>query len=241
MVPQSRPIPVLITRPSPQGDRFETALQARYGAAVVPVQTPLLASRFLTPMLPDGLPESVILTSETGARAAGRISQDLPRRAYCVGDQTAKVAREQGFATVSADGDAEALIALLLRHSDHAPFLHLRGLEARGDIVARLQAQGCTAAEAIVYHQEAQPLSAQAMAVLQQPGPVIVPLFSPRTAQVFCQAVASHSLRADLMLVAFSPAVAAELSDLPVKAMRIARHPSLAELFLESDSFIISA
>lgn len=245
MVLQSRAIPVLITRPQPQASRFALALAERYGDRVKPVLTPMLAPVFFSPSLPQGIFGSVILTSETGVRAAVTLPGDLPRRAYCVGDQTAAVAAEAGFQARSAAGDAEALLQLLLREPQDAPFLHLRGREARGSLIARLRAAGVQAEELIVYAQEPQPLSPEACQVLDGQGPIVVPLFSPRSAEIFRRALSSFSVKDDiwdrLHIAALSPTVSAHFPECPPNQIAVAQSPIQAELFSALDRFIFIA
>lgn len=227
MTPQSRALPVLLTRPAAAGDRFAADLAAAFGDRIVTLSSPLIAPRFLTPDLPAGA-AALILTSETGAEAAGRLRAGgaaLPARAWCVGDRTASAARAAGFEGISAQGDADALVALILSRGERGPLLHLHGRETRGDVAARLAAAGVTATGVAVYAQEAQPLSPAARAALDGAGPVIVPLFSPRTAELFA-ATAPH--RAALWLAALSPAVAAAVADLPAARRVTATTPDAA-------------
>lgn len=187
---------ILLTRPAPQSKRFAAALGLEC------LISPLIAPRFLAPDLPAH--KALILTSETGALAARGLA---PCRAFCVGDRTAEVARSLGFDATSASGDAEALMALIL--SDPiAPLLHLRGREARGDIAARLTAAGLPTHEAVVYAQEEQALTPEAVAALQGQTPVIAPLFSPRSATILAAECARITARAPLRVVAMSQAVA---------------------------------
>lgn len=244
MPSQSRALPVLITRPEPQASRFASALRDRYADRVDPLLTPLLQPAFLTPDLAAISFRSVVLTSETGARAAAVLG-GLPARAYCVGDRTADVATELGFQAHSAAGDAGDLFELLLTQPEHAPFLHLRGQDTRGDLVARLTGAGLCAHDAVVYVQQPVALSQSAIRILSAGGPVIVPLFSPRTASLFRTAVQTEipdeSVLSRLRIIAFSAAVAETFSDCPDSHLAIAAAPTLAELFLALDRFIFTA
>lgn len=221
---------VLLTRPGPQSDRFAASLRARAPGMAI-VTSPLMAPRFLAPDLPQGPWQAVILTSETGALAAGRCKPDLPDLAFCVGPRTAKVAARQGFAALSADGDAEALLALILSQPQ-APLLHLRGREARGDLARRLSAHGRPTAETVVYAQEEQALTPQARTLLAGRDPVLCPVFSPRAAQILRAACLRDHLGAPITLVAMSAAVAAAAGDLPVRCV-IAPQPT-GESMLET-------
>ena len=92
MTRQSRAPTILLTRPLAQSQRFAAVLA---DVISVPVMiSPLMATEFLLPALPHHTYSAVLLTSETGAIAAGRMREHLPKRAWCVGDRTAQVATE---------------------------------------------------------------------------------------------------------------------------------------------------
>lgn len=230
MTSQSRPISVLLTRPSVQGERFAADLAKRFGNAVQPVASPLMTPFLLAPEWPDIDYGCLILTSETGVEAAVHLREAgrvLPLRAVCVGDRTASVAQAAGFNARSAHGDAEALLRLVLGQDDPGPFLHLRGKEARGDIAPRLMAAGRMAHSAVVYEQRATPLSREARTVLSTAAPVIVPLFSPRSADLL---VAEGPFRASLRIAALSQAVAEHAEALSPDEMIVAERPDGASM-----------
>lgn len=230
MAPQSRPLPLLLTRPAAQGDRFATDLATQMPGWFDLFSSPLMAAVFLAPELPRSEWSSVILTSETGVEAANRLRSGglpLPRAAWCVGDRTAQVAQAAGFDARSARGDAEALISLILASDDRGPFLHLRGRESRGDIAPRLSAQGRLADAAIVYAQDPLPLTPQATAVLSAQTPVVVPLFSPRSAALFA---AQGPFSAPLWIVAISAATARAVETLTPQRLAIAERPDGAAM-----------
>ena len=228
MAPQHHALPVLLTRPAPQAARFAAELENRFGTGLLPLISPMMAAEFLGPEWPDLPYSTLILTSETGAEAAARLrgqARALPAKAICVGDRTAETARGLGFDARSAKGDAEALIALILESDDPGPFLHLRGREARGDIAPRLAAKGRPAHAAIVYAQVAQPLSAAAQALLSGEDPVIIPLFSPRSAAILAD---FGPFAAPLRVAALSPAVAEKAALLAPARLAVADSPDSA-------------
>lgn len=222
MPAQSLAPTVLLTRPAAQSASFAQSLQARVEGLRV-VVSPLMVTVFHTVTLPKEPLQGVILTSQTGAEAAGRLRTQLPDLAYCVGDRTAQVAREAGFRVQSAQGDAEALLALILREKPQA-LIHLRGREARGDLAQRLSAAGVFTQERVVYAQDAQPLSDDAVAVLSGKAPVLVPLFSPRSAEILGAAWQGLATHAPLVVVAISQAVAEAAAFCPTKPV-LAAHP----------------
>lgn len=233
MALQSSSLPVLITRPHPQGVRFAAQLAAAFGKTVAPVISPLIAPEYLWPTLPAGPFGALILTSETGARAAAGLRERggaLPDHAFCVGDQTAQVAQALGFQTTSAAGDAVALVTLLSGAGQHAPFLHLHGREVTGDIAGTLRVQGIAAQALAVYAQAEIALTDEALALLAAPAPVCVPLFSPRSARLFVAAFGATPAKSALRVVAMSAAVSAEIPLGLAQAVYTADHPDAASM-----------
>lgn len=213
---------VLLTRPQAQSARFAEDLRAAAPGMAI-VISPLLEARLLTPALTGGPWSSVILTSETGALAAGRLKAQLPDTAFCVGRKTGEAARLAGFSPITSDGDAEALLALILLHPK-APLLHLRGREARGDLARRLSASGWPTEELVVYAQDPRPLTSEAVALLQGAAPVIAPLFSPRSAEILASECRRVAATAPMTVIAMSAAVARS-ADIRQAAMQIVAHP----------------
>jgi uroporphyrinogen-III synthase len=211
-------VPVLVTRPIAEARAFAAVLGDRFGARVRPVLSPLMALKVLTPALPPGPFAGVIFTSAAGVEAAQRLRPELPPDAWCVGRKTAERAAAAGFRARSADGDAAALVAAILADAPDGRLLHLHGEDTRGEVAKRLVLAGIETVSLTIYRQESQPLSPEGTAVLASEGPVILPLFSPRSAALFDAAMPPGS-RATLHLVAMSAAVA--------EAARSIRHRSL--------------
>ena len=220
--------PVLITRPRDEAEALAKALTARFGARVRPVVTPLIAPRFLTPLIPDLPYAAVVFTSAQAVEGARLLHRKLPELAWCVGRKTAAVARAAGFDARSADGDGDvhALTTAILERPPGGRVLYLRGVNTHGNLLEKLNSSGIAADEAIVYAQEPQAMSPEAASFLSSDIDLIVPLFSSRTATLL-RAAAPPVIVARLHLAAMSAAVAAAVADLPLSAKVIARHPDL--------------
>ena len=224
MARQSHPL-ILLTRPVLQSQRFAAAL----GDALI---SPLMQPEFLSPVLPAGDFAAVVLTSETGAEAAGRISATggmLPQRAFCVGSRTAEAARAVGFVASSAEGAAGDLLAHVIGAAPRGPLLLLRGQDSVGDLQNRLISAGIETVSLIIYRQVALSLSDAAVAVLQGDCPVILPVFSPRSARLLVAELRRIAAKAPIWLAALSPAVA-EAFDFPTIHTEIAARPDSAAM-----------
>lgn len=213
---------ILISRPIGAAERFEEAIRAA-GIEAPVVRSPLLR------VVPTGDAPSladisgVIFTSVNGVEMAP--AGDLT--AWCVGEATAAAAQAKGWQAVAAGGDAEALVAKVLAARPEGVLLHLRGRVARGDVAARLSAAGVPTREAVVYDQELCGLTAQAKDILTREKPVIVPLFSPRTAAQFAKEWTQIKGKAPVFIVAMSAAVAEAVADVPAVERIVAAQPDV--------------
>ncbi len=215
MVTQSRakPVPLLLTRPETQGARFADDLRARFGDQIRIVKTPLMAPRFFVPTLPDGPFAALIITSQTGVEAYSRLGDAmklLPTQIFCVGERTAKAVRKAALQPVLIGANASSLIDQIKALQPVGRLLHLRGRDARGDIADGLNSAGIETFEAITYVQAEQPLAAEAAALLKAKFPVLVPLFSPRTAALFAAELRRITVISPLFIAAISDEVALE-------------------------------
>jgi uroporphyrinogen-III synthase len=228
----SAPVPVLVTRPFPEARAFAAALTRRFGPRVRPILAPLMATEHLSPTLPPGRFAGVIFTSAAAVEAALSMGADLPKDAWCVGRKTADRAAAAGFNARSADGDADALVAAILADPPQGRLLHLRGEDVRGEVAERLTSAGTETFSLTVYRQIARPLPPEGVALLGTLGPVILPVFSPRSAALFRAAMPGGS-RATLVLVAMSNTVAEAALPIPHLALVTASGPT-AEAMLDA-------
>ena len=222
MARQSHPT-VLLTRPLAASQRFAQALDGNF------VISPLMEPEFLTPQIPATNFAALVFTSETGVAAAIRLGIQPNAPAYCVGKRTAQTARRAGWDAISADGDASDLLALIIAQNPGGPLLLIRPEDAAADLQGSLLLAGIETIAAIVYRQKPAALTLQATELLQQPHPILLPLFSPRSARLFGNEYRRISGIAPLLVAAISPAVIAEL-DFPVQDSQVAERPDAAAM-----------
>lgn len=146
--------------------------------------------------------QALIFTSENGVRAYVKSQGHAGLPAFCVGERTAKAATDAGLKASSANGSADELVALVQDADLNGPLLHIRGEHTRGNIAQRIDAQ---VDEAVAYRQAPVNLTDEAQSGLQGDRVVILPMFSPRTAQLFFKFSTKRS--AQLHVVAMSEAV----------------------------------
>ena len=222
MVPQSRP-PILITRPQPQATRLARQLRALDWTGPVFV-SPLLEPQFMDAPLPGRTFQAIILTSETAVLAAQRL-QGLPKSAFCVGDRTAKAARRAGFTATSAKGDERDLLMTILQSGTPGPLLYLHGRDTRGTLVQDLISAGAETHSILVYAQNHRSLSTAALRLIRRPGPLLLPIFSPRSAALLAADWQAVGANATPHVIALSQAVADAAVPLHPARLTIAAHP----------------
>ena len=191
---------LLLTRPEPASRRFAAE------AAHLGLKTVIAPILRIAPVGHDAArlaqARGLVFTSAHAVPAAG---PGRGRPAICVGPATAQAAREAGFQVTEGPGDAARMMPLLDGLGDG--WLHPHGAH----VAKRLPVPGM-----VVYDQVPQPLGDPARQLLAGTGaaavivPVIVPLFSPRSARLLSAQLSAlgEQARAPLWLVPISPAAA---------------------------------
>lgn len=174
---------LLMTRPQAASEQFAQEIAAR-DLPIEVVISPLME------IVPVGAPVVITTGTEvifTSSNAVAVVGPGGHQRAWCVGPRTTAEAKAAGFDAVETGQTAEELVATLVANAATRPLLHLRGRHQRGDVTTRLCAAGLNAQSQVVYDQVARPPDDAFFLALSR-NPVIVPLFSPRSAELFVSA-----------------------------------------------------
>jgi uroporphyrinogen-III synthase len=222
---------VLITRPDEDAAPLARLLESRGHECLI---EPMLAIRYLDGEMPDPAGfQGLIFTSANGVRAFLRQSALRTATAWCVGDATARAAKEAGFGDVrSAAGDVQSLADHIAAEASPAdgPLLHVAGSTVAGDLAGLLLGAGFAVERAVLYEAETREiLSAAAREALASGTIDAVALFSPRTARTFARLVRTAGLGeacGTIDMLCLSRAVADALDDLPRKRLLIADEPT---------------
>jgi uroporphyrinogen-III synthase len=193
---------MIMTRPAGSNTRFVDRLSPEVRARLRIIRSPLIEIRGREADVDIGAQDTAMFTSENGIRFA---PPGEGRRAYCVGTLTTRAAAMKGWDAVCAGVDADGLVAHLMSIKPPGLLHHLSGVHVRGRIPERLREAGFSVEQTPLYDQILLPLTAEAMDCLTQDQPVLVPLFSPRTARHFATMAPRG---AELHIVAMSAAVA---------------------------------
>ncbi len=230
---------ILITRPEESAKSLTKDLQSLgHQVTVDPLIhiLPIDQKRVLK-YFPPSL-DVVVTTSQQAIRCLANLilQRDFPL--WCVGSESAKVAKELGFHTIhEAEGSAEDLVDKLLlnlRPCMEKPILHVSGDVIRVDLVKALQNKGVAAQRVIVYKtQEAKALSKDTQISLKAGTLDVILFYSPRTAHIFqtlCKCAKLELYCANLTAVCLSEAIKAEIQKLPWKNIRIAKKTTTDDL-----------
>ena len=191
---------LLLTRPKAQSHEFLSVCEDLAGRALPALVSPILQIKNVD-ALPDLDPyATLIFTSANGVAACADAIGG--RHVVTVGAKTCELANQAGADAKSLGEDVDVFLAQA--GGFKGPALFCRGTHTRGDLASRLNAQGIKTEEAVVYDQIAQPLGAEALALLQSDARVVAPVFSPRSARLLCDT----EISARLTVIAMSSAVA---------------------------------
>ena len=204
----ARPV-LLLTRPLPDSQRF-AAMLPDWDAVISPLQEIRAVDHDSARL--HAAPGLVF----TSAHAVPSAGPGRGRLALCVGTHTAQVARDAGFDVREGNGFAEGLLPLIA--AAPVPLIHPHG---------RHLARVLPVPGMVVYVQQAVPLTGEAQQLLAGPAPVVLPLFSPRSAALV--AAAAGGARAPLWPVAISDATLAAWN-LPAAGHAVAAVPDAAAM-----------
>ena len=233
----------LITRPREDSAALAEAVK-RLG--IEPVSAPMMAITYVSADIEDAFDscQAVLFTSRNGVRALCRLTQRRDKKAYAVGDGTADLARENGFASVrSASGDSQNLARLVVDtlKPEDGPLLHAAGATVAGDLSGALEEAGFRTIRRTMYSAEpVGELPPGVLAALRDSELDCVLLFSPRTARIFLGLVAAAEIGSSLSglaAVCMSDAVANELDPAAWREIRVAAAPTSETMvkMLETD------
>ncbi len=212
---------ILLTRPTDASRRFADRLVgagvAQGDITIAPVFDIVVPPLALNPD-PGTL---LILTSQNAVQAAAQVLAGASYRAVCVGDRTTQSAQAAGF---DARCLGDTVSEFLDRFAGHpGPVLHLRGTHTTTDIAQHLAQAGQAAQSQVIYDQRETPWTDTVYDNLKGGTPVVLPLFSPRSAALVCKrlnAAVRHQI------VAISPAVAQVCRDFGFDCVAVASQPN---------------
>ncbi len=183
---------IILTRPVEDAAALAEKLRA---LGHIPTITPLLKIVARPNVsVPSKRYQAICLTSANAVRVISNISliQNIPL--FAVGQQSEKMAKDKGFAQVSAHGgDVIGLHKFIVGHlkPQDGPLLYLSGAETSGDMQGRLQSSGFEVDRIITYDAVKSSL-AEFSNEIERAEAVL--LYSPRTAKLWASEIETLKL-----------------------------------------------
>ncbi|WP_289042885.1 uroporphyrinogen-III synthase [uncultured Aliiroseovarius sp.] len=192
---------LVLTRPDPSNTEVLAQIKARFGETVPVIVSPALK---IVPgqNWPDVSPYDVVIATSSHAIQGPLHGKPV----YCVGVRTADAASRAGGDVRHCALDAARLIEWMRTQPDPGAIIYLRGSHVATDIPAALDGLAIQGDAARTYRQEEQALSQAACEAIEGDAPVILPLYSPRSARLVGQAV--KRIGQQLHVIAISDAAA---------------------------------
>lgn len=215
---------ILITRPTESSKSFAVRLRKRLGSEVDVIVSPLLGIKPVATQLNlDGV-KSLVFTSMHAVRTFAALTKNRDFICYTVGASTSKAATQVGFDPIEGGGTADLLAQMLMSNPIAQPCLYLRGEHIAYDMASVLKSGGVLIEQAILYAQAEQEITKTAFDALSRPNKIVLPLFSPRSAELF---FVKQNWVAELYVAAFSENVAHAVPKSRIQTLAVATEPSI--------------
>ncbi|WP_106746583.1 uroporphyrinogen-III synthase [Yoonia maritima] len=211
---------LIVTRPAKQGEEFARVMRDRFGDRVEIVLSPLIE---IVPVPVNVDLEHLSGVIFTSVHAVNAVELPAGITAWCVGPRTAACATKAGFHAITGPGDAKALCDVIQKQAPCGPLAHIRGVHTRGEIARTLTKAGLPCGDVVAYEQQDLPLNSDALSVLKGEFPVVLPLFSPRTATIFSS---QRPFVAPLHLVVMSNVVKKATGTVDAQTIAVASQPN---------------
>lgn len=222
---------LLITRPATTAAAFAQDVQAQMGSDVDIVISPILTISSIPLTLDVKQYPTLIFTSAHAVRAVASSTKQRDFICYAVGGATSDCAAREGFNVREGGGTGDALARRIIGDRPSAPCLYLRGKHIAYDLAGTLSSAGIETQEMVVYDQQETDLNPEAIDFLASGRPVILPLFSARSATLFFD---RYTATGPLDVVAMSRKIAATIPPSSVRHLRVCARPTAEAMVSET-------
>lgn len=214
MTPTYSQLPtLLLCRPHADSVFFKKEIERQLGEPVHAVISPAYLIEPIDFETPDETPDFLIFTSRNGVKRAAASQLRSKFGALCVGDATAREATDAGYKAISAAGDVNDLAQLALEQTPNTTFFHVSGAHVAGDLERKLDSINHRYTRVLAYRQVPQRPTLAFKSAIMGSGPVVLPLFSARSALI----LEGIDLNASVKIVAMSKNVTSALGGETIK------------------------
>ncbi len=213
---------ILITRPIEAANSFAARLAAELGPQAEILLAPLMEIRQLPDLPALSVYRTLIFTSSHAVDAFAQATTCRDFTCYAVGKATGEKASACGLSPIVGPGTGRELAIRIRNDAPATPCLHLRGDHVAFDIAGYLNFAGTETHDAIIYEQVPLPLPDDVIARVLQAHTIVVPVFSPRSAQLLLDALPNGT---NLQIAAISNAVAEVIPSAKAHRIEVAETP----------------
>ena len=212
---------LLLTRPLDGNERFCSKIKHLLYKCEI-LDSPIQKIEFLPGLSKVNKNAVLIFTSVNGLRAAEKHNL-TNNRCFVVGKNTKKIAVSFGYEVLGFSKDQVNLLKLIKSKKPTESMVHIRGKHTVGNLCASLKKSDFSCLEIIGYNQEPLKINKQNLQKIQSGRPVILPIFSSRSAKL----LQSNIDLTGFNVVAISEAVAQILMGVDLGELVISKKPDL--------------
>lgn len=229
---------ILITRSSEQSRRFSERLVKEFNNKLDISISPILEIKPLHPNIEFDTFDGIIFTSENAIKVFKKIDISSDKQIFCVGRQTEKLAEKIGLKVSHTEKDTVDLIKLLLKIKIKTRLLYLCGKNISVDLSSVFSSNDfVTICSKAIYDQIPLKLTPNAINILSQKKPILVPIFSERSGQILSKQF-TKKMTSPRIALCFSKQIANSLVNYEYDKVLISPYPDIENLIALIEEFI---
>lgn len=229
---------ILITRSFDQSRRFSESLVKKFDNKLDISISPIIKIKPLYLNVELNSFDGIIFTSENAIKVCKKIDISSDKKIFCVGRQTKKMAEKNGLKVSNTGKDTASLIKLLLTIKIKTRLLYLCGKNISVDLSKAFSSSDtvsvCTKA---IYDQTPLKLTLNAINILSQKKPVLVPIFSERSGHILSRQF-TKKMTSPRIALCFSKQIANSLVNYEYDKVLISPYPDIENLIALIEEFI---
>ena len=229
---------ILITRSFDQSRRFSQRLVKKFDNKLDISISPIIKIKPLYLNVELNSFDGIIFTSENAIKVFKKIDISSDKKIFCVGRQTKKMAEKNGLKVSNTGKDTASLIKLLLTIKIKTRLLYLCGKNISVDLSKAFSSSDtvsvCTKA---IYDQTPLKLTLNAINILSQKKPVLVPIFSERSGHILSRQF-TKKMTSPRIALCFSKQIANSLVNYEYDKVLISPYPDIENLIALIEEFI---
>lgn len=222
--PDQKNVILLLTRPEGGNERFCLNIEHRLGQCEI-LDSPLQKIEFLETLIEVKEESILIFTSINGLRASEKYNL-RNKKCFVVGENTRKIATSAGYEVLASSSDQENLLKLIKLKNPTESMVHIRGKYVAGNLCDSLKNNGFSCFEITGYNQQPLKIKKQIFHKVKSGRPVILPIFSPRSAKLLLNELDLTGFH----VAAMSEAVSKELGSVDLAELIISEKPDLTSM-----------